>query len=199
MKVKNWMHPDPVVIERDALLQEAIELMQVHSIRHLPVMDGDELLGFITQSDLKQYFFPAMVEDIAVHEVMIRNPLTVNVNSSIEKAAKLIHDFKIGGLPVMDKKKLVGVITSSDIVSGFIEVMGLLKSSTRLDVIVDKESGVDDVTRIIKSHNIEIMSVATENEPSRRKVYFFRLGKGDIDTVVKGLEKVGQKVLSVMD
>ena len=199
MKVKNWMHPDPVVIERDALLQEAIELMQVHSIRHLPVMDGDELLGFITQSDLKQYFFPAMVEDIAVHEVMIRNPLTVNVNSSIEKAAKLIHDFKIGGLPVMDKKKLVGVITSSDIVSGFIEVMGLLKSSTRLDVIVDKESGVDDVTRIIKSHNIEIMSVATENQPSRRKVYFFRLGKGDIDTVVKDLEKVGHKVLSVMD
>lgn len=199
MKVKNWMHPDPIVIDRDALLQEAVELMQEHSIRHLPVMDGDELLGFITQSDLRQYFFPAMVEDIPVHEVMIRNPLTVNVNSSIEKAAKLIHDFKIGGLPVMDKKKLVGVITSSDIVSGFIEVMGLLKSSTRLDVIVDRESGVDDVTRIIKKHNIEIMSVATENQPSRRKVYFFRLGKGDVEPLMNELENSGHKVLSVMD
>ncbi|MBU0481980.1 MAG: CBS and ACT domain-containing protein [Proteobacteria bacterium] len=199
MKVKNWMHPDPVVVQRDTLLQEAVALMQEHSIRHLPVMEGDELVGFITMSDLRQYFFPSMVEDIPVHEVMVLNPLTVNVNSSIEKAARLIHDFKIGGLPVMDKKKLVGVITSSDIVSGFIEVMGLLKSSTRLDVIVDKDSGVEDVTRIIKSHHLEIMSVATESQPSRRKVYFFRLGKGDIDPVVRDLEKAGHKVLSVMD
>ncbi len=199
MKVKNWMHPDPIVVERDTLLQKAVEIMLKHSIRHLPVMEGEELVGFVTQNDLRQYFFPAMVEDIPVHEVMIINPLTVNVNSSIEKAAKLIHDFKIGGLPVMDKKKLVGVITSSDIVSGFIEVMGLLKSSTRLDVIADKESGVEDVTRIIKSHNLEIMSVASENQPSRRKVYFFRLGKGDVGPAVRELEKAGHKVLSVMD
>ncbi len=199
MKVKNWMMTDPVTIERSKLIQEADELMKKHSIRHLPVVEGDQLVGFITQTDLRQYFFPSMVEDIPVHDVMTVNPITINANSSIEQAARLIHDYKIGGLPVMDKKKLVGVITASDIVSGFIEVMGLLQSSTRLDVVVDKEGGVDDVTRIIKENNIEIFSVATESQPSRRKVYYFRLGKGDINPVVETLEAAGHKVLSVMD
>jgi acetoin utilization protein AcuB len=193
------MKSDPVTIERSALVQEAAELMEEHAIRHLPVVDGEQLVGFITQTDLRQYFFPSMVEKIPVHEVMVVNPITINVDSSIEKAARLIHDFKIGGLPVMDKKKLVGVITASDIVSGFIEVMGLLRTSMRLDVIIDKDSGVDDVTRIIKEHGIEILSVATESQPSRRKVYYFRLGRGEIDPVVKNLEAAGHKVVSVMD
>ena len=199
MKVTNWMKADPVTIERSKLIQEADELMKKHSIRHLPVVEGDQLVGFITQTDLRQYFFPSMVEDIPVHDVMTVNPITINSSSSIEQAARLIHDYKIGGLPVMEKKKLVGVITASDIVSGFIEVMGLLQSSTRLDVVVDKESGVEDVTRIIKENNIEMFSVATESQASRRKVYYFRLGKGDISPVVEALEEAGHKVLSVMD
>ena len=68
-----------------------------------------------------------------------------------------------------------------------------------MDVIPDKELGVEDVTRIIKAHNIEIFSVATENQPSRRKVYFFRLGKGDAEPLIKALEEANHKVVSVMD
>jgi acetoin utilization protein AcuB len=199
MKVKNWMKADPVTIGRTMLIQQAAELMKKHSIRHLPVVEGDQLEGFITQTDLRQYFFPSMVEDISVHDVMVIKPYTVQVDDSIDQAARLIHDHKIGGLPVMDGKKLVGVITSSDIVSGFIEVMGLLQSSTRLDVIVDKEGGVDEVTRIITEKDIEIFSVAAENQSAKRKVYYFRLGKGDIEPVVKALEIAGHKVVSVME
>jgi acetoin utilization protein AcuB len=199
MKIKNWMKSGPVTIERTMLIQQAAELMKKHSIRHLPVVDGDLLVGFITQTDLRQYFFPSMVEDIPVHDIMVVNPYTIDVNSSIDQAARMIHAYKIGGLPVVDGKKLVGVITASDIVSGFIEVMGLLQSSTRLDVIVDHEGGVDDVTRIIKEKNIEIFSVATESKTSSRKVYYFRLGKGDIEPVVKALEVAGHIVVSVME
>ena len=199
MKVKNWMKADPVTIGRTMLIQQAAELMKKHSIRHLPVVEGDQLEGFITQTDLRQYFFPSMVEEIPVHDVMAVKPITIDVNSSIDQAARMIHDYKIGGLPVMDGKKLVGVITSSDIVSGFIEVMGLLQSSTRLDVIVDQDGGVEDVTRIIKEKDIEIFSVATESQSSKRKVYYFRLGKGEIEPVVRALEVAGHKVVSVME
>jgi acetoin utilization protein AcuB len=198
MKIKNWMKSNPVTIGRTMLIQQAAELMKKHSIRHLPVVDGDLLAGFITQTDLRQYFFPSMVEEIPVHAVMVVNPITIDVNAGIDLAARLIHDHKIGGLPVMDGKKLVGVITASDIVSGFIEVMGLLQASTRLDVIVDKQGGVEDVTRIINEKDIEIFSVATETRFSRSKVYYFRLGKGDIEPVVKALELAGHQVVSVM-
>jgi len=199
MKVKNWMKVNPVTIERTALLQEAAALMEEHSIRHLPVVENGQLVGFITQTDLRQYFFPSMVERIPVHDVMVANPITIDINSSIEKAARLIHDFKIGGLPVMDKKKLVGMITSSDIVSGFIEVMGLLRSSIRLDLIASADGGVDDALRIIKQHEIEILSVATGTQSAQSKVYYFRLGRGEIDSVVADLESSGHKVLSVME
>jgi len=203
MKVKNWIRREPVTIHRTALLQDALELMKKHSIRHLPVVDdADQLVGFITESDLRQFFFPSMVEEIPVHQVMVLNPITINANASIELAARLIHDYKIGGLPVLDKKKLVGVITASDLLSAFIEVMGLLKSSARIDVLVDRSEGVDEVSRIIRDNGCEIISVATESHSSRQKVYYFRLENSestDLDKVIEALEAAGYKVLSIMD
>ncbi len=200
MKVKNWIKRELVTIKRTALLQDAVQLMKKHSIRHLPVVEDDQLVGFITESDLRQFFFPSMVEDIPVHEVMVLNPVTINVNSSIETAARLIHDYKIGGLPVLDENRLVGVITASDLLSAFIEVMGLLKSSSRLDVVVsDQHGGLDEVTKIIKETGCEIVSIATDNRSSKSKVFYFRMGKCDLEPVVKALEEAGHEVVSAMD
>ncbi len=199
MKVKNWMQHNPITIERSALLQDAKELMKKHSIRHLPVLDDDLLVGFITESDLRHFAFPAMVEDIPVHQVMVLNPVTINANSSIEAAAKLIHDYKIGGLPVLDRKNLVGIITASDLLSAFIEVMGLFKASTRIDVVINKSGGLEEVTRVIKENNCDIISVAIESHVSRRKVHYFRLEKCDPAPVVEALDKLGHKVVSVME
>jgi len=199
MKVKNWMKTDPVTIERTTPLQDAVQLMKEHGIRHLPVIDGEQLVGFITESDLRQFSFPSMVEEIQVQQVMVLNPITINANSSIETAAKLTHDFKIGGLPVLDKKKLIGIITTSDLLSAFIEVMGLLKASTRIDVIINKKGGIEEVTKIIKNHKCEIVSIASESHSSRRKVHYFRLEKCTLDPVIKALEDAGHKVVAVMD
>lgn len=199
MKIKNWMKRNPVTISRTALLQDASHLMKKHDIRHLPVMENEQLVGFVTESDLRQFSFPSMVEEIPIHQVMVLNPVTVNANASIETAARLIYDFKIGGLPVLDKKNLVGIITSSDLLSAFIEVMGLFKASTRLDVVVNKKGGLEEVTRIIKENKCEIISVAIENQAARRKVHYFRLEKCDHQPVTEALEKAGHKVISVMD
>jgi len=199
MKVKNWMNKDLITIEKDVLLQEAGFLMKKHSIRHLPVVDDGQMVGFITESDLRQYSFPSMEKDIFVQDVMVLNPITINVNASIESAARLIHDYKIGGLPVLDKKKLVGIITAIDLLSAFIDMMGLLRASSRVDVLIAKGSGVEDVTRIIKDHGCEIISVATESHSSRRKLYCFRLEKGELDRVIDALENAGHKVVSVVD
>lgn len=199
MKVKQSMTKDVVTIGKDALLQEAGILMKKHAIRHLPVVENEQLIGFITESDLRHYAFPSLEKDIFVHEVMVRNPITINVNASIEKAARLIHDYKIGGLPVLDKKKLVGIITAIDLLTALIDLMGLLRASSRLDVLVGKEGGVEDVTRIIKEHGAEIVSVATEQHSSRKKLYSFRLEKCDLDAVIAALEDAGHKVVAVVD
>ncbi len=193
------MKKDPVTIGRTALLQDADKLMKKHGIRHLPVVEDGELVGFITENDLRQFSFPSMVEDIPIHQVMVLNPLTVNANASIETAAKLIYEFKIGGLPVLDKKRLVGIITASDLLSAFIEVMGLFKASTRLDVVVNKVGGLEDVTRIIREHKGEIISVAIESHASRRKVHYLRMEKCDPEPIIEALEAAGHTVISVME
>jgi acetoin utilization protein AcuB len=200
MKVKNWIHGKPITIDRDALLQEAMELMKRHNIRHLPVIEEDELVGFITESDLRQFSFPSMVEDIPVHQVMETNPITIDINTGIDVAAKIIHDNKIGGLPVLKEGKLVGVITASDVLSAFIEVMGVLHSSTRLDIRIDEsKGGVDDVVKLIKDQAGEVVNVAMDSHSGKNKVYYFRLEKCDIDPIVAAIEGAGHKILSVMD
>ena len=199
MKVKNYMKRNPVTIERDALLVEAARLMKEHSIRYLPVIEDDQLVGFVTLTNLEELIFPSAKDNVHVHEVMIRNPITVNVNASIEMAARLTHDYKIGGLPVLDKKKLVGIITASDLISAFIDIFGLRKSSSRLDVLVSKSSGVQDVTRILLEEGCEIICVSTESHSSRRKMYCFRLEKCNLGEIVKALEDNGHKVVSVVD
>lgn len=200
MKVKSWIHGKPITIGRMALLQDAVELMKKHNIRHLPVIEDDELVGFVTESDLRQFSFPSMVEDIPVHQVMITNPITVSMNTGIDVAAKIIHDNKIGGLPVLDGDRLVGVITTSDLLSAFIEVMGVLHSSTRLDIHIDEtKGGVDDVVKIIKDQNGEVVNIAMDNHSGKNKVYYFRLEKCDIDPIVAAIKVAGHKILSVMD
>ncbi|NOX25071.1 MAG: CBS domain-containing protein [Deltaproteobacteria bacterium] len=201
MKVKNWIRKNPVVISRSALLPAAVLLMKEHNIRHLPVVDGGQLVGFITESDLRQFSFPAMVEDIPVHQVMVSNPITIDAEASVEDAAKIIFENKIGGLPVLEDGELLGVITASDLLAAFIEVMGLLKATTRLDVQVDEKCGnVDMVTGIIMENGGEILNMATDGKgTSRQKVYYFRLASCDADPIVKALELAGHKILSVMN
>jgi len=199
MKVKHCMKKDLVTVGKNVLLQEAGMLMKKHAIRHLPVVEDGQMVGFITESDIRHYAFPSLEKDIYVHEVMVLNPITINVNASIEKAARLIHDYKIGGLPVLDKKKLVGIITTSDLLSAFISVMGLLKASSRIDVLPAKGGDVDDVTRIIKESGCEIISVATEQHSSRKRLYCFRLEKCELDKVLAALEEAGHKVVNIVD
>lgn len=201
MKVKNWIHKQPITINRMALLQEAVQLMKQYNIRHLPVVDDEgDLVGFVTESDLRQFSFPSMIEDIPVHQVMVTNPRTIEAGASIEDAARIIHDKKIGGLPVMENGRLVGVITASDLLSAFIEVMGLLRSTTRIDVLVSEEhGGIETVTKIIKAHDCDIVNVAMDSKEGKRKVYYFRLEHCDADPLVKALEAAGHQVLSVMD
>ena len=200
MKVKNWMNKNVVTISPDAGLRDAIEIMHHHSIRHLPVVDNGTMLGFVTESNLRQYLLTDMLNDLTTSDVMIINPITVDSNASIDYAARLIHEYKIGGLPVLEKRKLVGIITITDILGAFIELLGLLEESTRLDVLLNEEHGsIDDVLKLIRDMGSKIISVGVDTQSSRRKVYYIRLEKSDVKPIIERIEKQGHKVLSLID
>lgn len=201
MQVKKRMAKKLVTVTKDMSIPEAIGLMKKHSIRHLPVVDGDNLIGFVTESDMRQAYLASLLDKIVVEDLMIKNPITISPNTSIEEAAELIHRNKIGGLPVVEKGKLKGILTVADILEAFIEIMGVLKSSSRIDVVMGEEpEAFEEVSCIIKAHKGEIISVGMlgYKRDKLKRVYFFRLEKCDVAPIVKSLKKGGYKVVSVV-
>ena len=201
MKINSLMIPDPITITENASIQEAIELMKINSIRHLPVVaKGDKLKGFITLADLKQVLIPSMLGDVSLKDLIIKNPIVVRPDDDIEIAAQLIYKHKIGGMPVVQNDKLVGIITATDILRTFIDMMGFLTASSRIDLVVgDEPGGFKNVLQIINDNGGDIINVGmTAQEPSKR-VYYFRLSPCDTKVIREALEKVGYQVLDTTD
>jgi len=200
VKVKNWMNRNIITIPPDAGLKDAIEIMHHHSIRHLPVVDSEEMLGFVTESNLRQYLLTDMINDLTMTDVMIINPITIDPNASVDSAARLIYQYKIGGLPVLERRRLVGIITITDILGAFIELLGLLEESTRLDIVLDEKRGsIDDVLKVIRNLGGRTISVGVDTQSSRKKVYYIRLERMDIEPIINAIENMGHKVLSLIE
>lgn len=201
MKINSLMIPDPITITETTSIREAIELMKINSIRHLPVVSkGSKLKGFITLADLKQGLLPSMLGDLSLKDLIIKDPIVVGPDDDIEKAAQLIYKHKIGGMPVVKNKKLVGIITATDILRTFIDMMGLLSASSRIDLVVGEEPGsFKKVLQIINDNGGDIVNVGmTAQEPIKR-VYYFRLLPCSTAPIKKALEKDGYQVLEAMD
>lgn len=202
MKIKSLMIPSPITVTTRSSIQQAIELMKVNSIRHLPVVDEkNKLRGLLTLADLKQALLPSMLSDVTLADMMIQNPITVEPEDDVEIAAQLIYKHKIGGLPVIDKsRQIVGIITESDILRAFIDMMGILGSSTRIDITTDDDStALNKAIQIIHEQGGDIINVGMTAQRSARRSYFFRLTPCDTLPIRQALEKNGFAVQAVME
>lgn len=201
MKIKSLMIPDPITITEKAAVQDAIELMKGNAIRHLPVVSEDKTLkGFVTLSDLKIGLIPSMVADVSLSDLMIKDPITIESDGDIEEAALLIYRHKIGGMPVVEKGKLVGIITESDILRAFIDMMGILTDSSRIDVAIDKKAGsLKQAFHIIHDSGGDVINVGITAERSKKRTYYFRLSPCKTEVIKKALEKEGFEVVTAMD
>jgi acetoin utilization protein AcuB len=194
------MIPDPITVTVHTSISEAIELMKVNSIRHLPVVSKDNHLeGFLTLADLKQGLIPSMVSDLSLRDLMIKDPITVDPDEEIEFAAQLIYKHKIGGLPVAKQKKLVGIITATDILRTFIDMMGILTTTSRIDVVMDdRPDAFKTALQIINDNGGDIINVGMTQQAGKR-VYYFRLSACKTAVIKDALEKEDFEVLAAMD
>jgi acetoin utilization protein AcuB len=201
MKINSLMVPDPITITENASIQEAIEVMKINSIRHLPVVsEGNHLEGFITLADLKQGLIPSMLGELSLKDLIIKNPIVVGPNDDIEVAAQLIYKHKIGGMPVVENHKLVGIITASDILRTFIDMMGFLSASSRIDLVVgDRPGSFKNVLQIINDNGGDIINVGMTAQRRSKREYYFRLLPCNTEIIRQALEKDGYRVLYAMD
>ncbi|MEJ5358543.1 MAG: CBS and ACT domain-containing protein [Desulfobacterales bacterium] len=201
MKIRDLMISHPICITANASIQEAIELMKANHIRHLPVVTkGRRLEGLVTLADLKQGLIPSMLGDVTLKDLMIANPITVSPEEEIETAAQLIYKYKIGGLPVTKNGRLVGIITETDLLRAFIEMLGLIATSSRLDVEAgNKPESLRRMLQIIGEHGGDVLNVFMTLEKAKRRVYHFRLAACDTAPIRKALSEAGFRVTAAID
>lgn len=201
MKLHSLMIPEPITITANASISKAIELMKANSIRHLPVVSEDnQLEGFLTLADLKQGLIPSMLGDLTLQDLMIKEPITVSPDDDIEFAAQLIYKNKIGGMPVVKGRQLVGIITATDILRTFIDMMGILSSTSRIDVVIDDQpGGLKNALQVINDKGGDIINVSMTTEKSGKRIYYFRLAACKTAPVKKALQIQGYEVLAAMD
>jgi len=200
MKIHALMIPDPITVGVHASISDAIELMKLNSIRHLPVVStGNYLEGFLTLADLKQGLIPSMVSDLSLKDLMIKKPITVDPDEEIEYAAQLIYKHKIGGLPVTKRNKLVGIITATDLLRTFIDMMGILSGTSRIDVVIDdRPDAFKHVLQIINDNGGDIINAGMTRQEKKR-VYYFRLSACETAVIQAALEKEKFEVLAALD
>lgn len=123
MLVRNRMSRPAVTVRQDADFQKALALMQEKKLRRLPVVDDDgRLVGIVVERDLLVAAMRYLQSRVEIGDVMTRNVVTVGPDTDLNEVARMMLERKIGGLPVVEHGRLVGIITESDIFKRFVEL-----------------------------------------------------------------------------
>ncbi len=204
---------NPVTISSEASFFEARNLIHEKGVRHLPVVDKNNMLvGIVTDRDIRE----AAPSDATLLSVQELNYLlgklkvssfmtpkdklvTITPDTLIEEAVQLMHDNKIGCLPVLEQGKLYGIFTETDALDHLVDIFGFKQKGTRLTLALeDKPGTMLGILEVFKKHNINIISIVTPSfMVEGKRIAAIRIKTEDYKDVVKDLEKAGYDVLSI--
>ena len=203
----------PVTIGPDSSFYEVRALIHDKGIRHLPVVDkNNQLLGIVTDGDIREAA-PSDATLLSVQELhyllgklkvsSFMTPkeklITITPDTLIEEAVQLMHDNKIGCLPVLEGGKLYGIFTETDALAHLVDVFGFKEKGTRLTIALeDKPGTMLEILEVIKKHNMNIISVVTPSfMVEGKRIAALRIRTENYKDVVAELEKKGFVVLSI--
>ena len=210
MIVEKRMMRNPVFVDEDDSMKVAMDILKDREIRHLPVLKGgDKLVGILSETDIKQASpSPAtgleirevyyLLDKVKVKQIMTRRPYTVSPDAPIEVAALTMREKKIGCLPVVEKGRLVGILTETDILDAFIDSMGVRGPGYRIELALPNRPGMlFDVVGLIKDFDANIVSAATaSHEDPERKILILRIETKHYKVLKTAIKKSGYDILS---
>ena len=154
MLVRERMTRRPITVSEDTSVQAALQLMREEKVRRFPVVDRHgKLVGMVAEKDLL-YASPSPATSLSIHEiayllskvtvkqVMATDVVTINDDTPLEEAARILADNRVGAVPVMREGKLVGIITETDLFKIFLEMFGAREEGVRLTISVPEEPGM---------------------------------------------------------
>jgi acetoin utilization protein AcuB len=186
MQVGERMSHPIISIAPDMPVHDALDMFKRERIRRAPVVKDGKLAGIVSDKDLINAS-PSMATSLSVWEmnyllskvtvadVMSKKVLTVDEETPIEEAARIMADNKIGGLPVMRDGHVVGIITETDLFKIFLEFMGAREKGVRITALLDEKPGqLAKITAAISNAGGNFISFGqfTGEDPSNRLVTF---------------------------
>ncbi len=211
--MREKIQKSPVTIAPEATFFEARNLIHEKGIRHLPVVDkNNALVGIVTDRDIREAA-PSDATLLSVQELnyllgklkvsSFMTPktklITISPDTLIEEAVQLMHDNKIGCLPVLEGGKLFGIFTETDALDHLVDIFGFKQKGTRLTVALeDKPGSLLGILEVFKKHNLSVISIVTPSfMVEGKRIAAIRIKTEEYKEVVADLEKAGYDVLSI--
>jgi acetoin utilization protein AcuB len=204
---------NPITISPEASFYEARNLIHEKGVRHIPVVDKNNMLvGIVTDRDIREAA-PSDATLLSVQELnyllgklkvtSFMTPkeklLTITPDTLIEEAIQLMHDNKIGCLPVVEGGKLYGIFTETDALDHLVDIFGFKQKGTRLTLALeDKPGTMLGILEVFKKHNVNVISIVTPSfMVEGKRIAAVRIRTEEYKDLVTDLEKAGYDVLSI--
>ena len=211
MFVRTWMSGSITTVAPDRDVAEALRIMKESSVRRLPVVSGEKLVGIVTKRGLylavpndvnpaSEDLPPDLRTGVSVADVMTRDVMTTGLGEPLEDVAERMRANKISGMPVVHGEKVVGMITESDIFSGFAQAMGAGKGGVRISFDLDPDpKALARIVQIMKAYGIQVSSLSKfENKTGDRETFTMRVHGDSVDKFINSLWNIGYRVVGVV-
>ena len=186
MLVKDYMTENPMTVEPDDLAEKIYVTMKKLNFRQCPVVKDGGLVGIVTDGDIEAFMGRGV--ELKVKDAMITNPVTILDYASVEGAADLMRSRKFNALPVVsNKNELVGIISVTDIIDAFLNLLSFHEKPIRLEVDMSDDVSLFDVLHVIQSNSEKVISFSAATLD--RKVYYFWVLNCKFGQVEKYLSK----------
>jgi acetoin utilization protein AcuB len=207
------MSKHPITVTADVHIDEALKVMRDNKVRRLPVVDKDgRLVGIVSEMDLL-YASPSPATSLSVYEihylmaritlqdVMTKEVISIEEDTPLEEAARIMVDNRIGGLPVVRNGALVGIITETDLFKIFLELLGARKKGVRLTLQTPNKKGVlASITSQIAQMGGDIISLGTFlGEDPTEGLLTIKVAEVPQDQLVEALETPEMNLVDVRE
>ena len=207
MYVRQFMTSQVFTVSPDESIADTMALMREKKIHKLPVMNKGKLVGFVTDGDLREvspspattlsiFELNYLIAKTPIQEVAVKKVITCQPETQIEDAALLMREHNIDGLPVLDDEgKLVGIITGTDILDAFLDIMGFRSPGQRVVIeTLDKSGLMLDLAVTIEEFDVFISSLAVYHLKGNQVQILARLQGDKVAEVKASLAKKGYNI-----
>jgi acetoin utilization protein AcuB len=209
MRIKDFMTQPVVTVDVRTPIMEALEIMKQNKVKRLPVMKKGRLAGLVTR-DMIRDASPSEASSLSMHELnyilfkmtvgylMVKHPITVSPEMPVEEAIWLGMQHGVGAFPVVEKDRLVGIVTESDITAVIVQALGVGESDSRritIDAGGRRFGYIRELVDVLDAHRVPILSLMGVPKKGRKEWHLIlRVKARDAAAVVEEIQQKGFKI-----